>query len=89
MEVKIGAVVKEAGNSRKNKTGSWRTFRPRVEGKCTGCGICMWYCPEGVIKVVEKGKGKTVEIDYNYCKGCGICKRECPVKAIKMEKEER
>lgn len=88
-EVETGAVVKNAGNSRENKTGSWRTFKPRVTGKCTGCGICGWYCPENVIKVIERNGKKSVEIDYDYCKGCGICARECPVKAMEMEKEEK
>ena len=89
MEVEIGAVVKEPGNSKKNKTGGWRTFRPMVTSKCTGCGICGWYCPEGVIRVIEKNGKKTIEIDYDYCKGCGICEKECHLKAIKMEKEEK
>lgn len=86
-EAEIGAVVKEAGNSRKNKTGSWRTFSPGVAGRCTGCGICSWYCPEGAIRLTEKGGKKIVEIDYEYCKGCGICAEECPANAIKMKKE--
>ncbi len=89
MEVETGAIVKEPGSSNKNKTGSWRTFRPLVSAKCTGCGICGWYCPEGAIKIIEKDGKKSVEIDYDYCKGCGICSRECAQKAIKMEKEEK
>jgi 2-oxoacid:acceptor oxidoreductase delta subunit (pyruvate/2-ketoisovalerate family) len=87
MQVEAGAVVKEAGNSSRNKTGSWRTFRPRHNGKCSGCGICAWYCPEGLIRVTEKEGKKTVEIDLDYCKGCGICSRECTQKAIMMERE--
>lgn len=89
MEVEIGAVVKEPGNSDRNKTGGWRTFKPSVGSKCAGCRICVWYCPEGAIKVIEKNGKKTIEIDYDYCKGCGICERECPQKAVKMEKEEK
>ncbi len=89
MQVETGAVAREPGSSNKNRTGSWRTFRPRVSSRCTGCGICGWYCPEGVIKIMERDGKKTIEIDYDYCKGCGICAAECPLKAISMEREEK
>jgi len=66
-------------------TGDWRTFRPMInEEKCTNCGICWMYCPEGVIQ--KNGNG-SFEIDYRYCKGCGICARECPTKNIEMKRE--
>lgn len=86
-DVEIGAIVKDPGNSIKNKTGGWRTFKPKVTDKCTGCGICVWYCPEGVIKTAEKGGKIEIEIDYDYCKGCGICANECPKKCIEMVEE--
>ncbi len=75
-----GATVKEPGSSIKNKTGSWRTFKPVLDkDKCINCENCFLFCPEGCIT-------KETEIDYDYCKGCGICAHECPVKAIKMER---
>lgn len=83
MEVNEGAIVWEPGSSKKNKTGSWRTFRPVVTEKCVGCGTCVKFCPEGVI-TIEEGKAK---IDYDYCKGCLICMKECPFQAIKKVKE--
>jgi len=87
MDVNPGAVVKKPGSSKKNLTGSWRTFRPRVTDKCTGCGTCVWFCPEGAIKLNEvKGKKRAV-INYAYCKGCMICAKECPVRAIEKERE--
>ena len=83
-----GAVVKEPGSTAKNKTGTWRTFRPVVTDKCIGCGICTMYCPEGAITVKEvKGKKRAV-IDYDICKGCLICIEVCPQKAITSEKEK-
>ena len=46
----VGATVKEPGSSVKNKTGSWRTFKPiLVKEKCIDCGNCILYCPEGCI----------------------------------------
>jgi pyruvate ferredoxin oxidoreductase delta subunit len=65
------------------KTGGWRTFRPVIEpDKCSKCGLCSLYCPEGAIS-------DDLEIDYDFCKGCGICAEECPGKAIRMEREGR
>jgi pyruvate ferredoxin oxidoreductase delta subunit len=65
------------------KTGSWRTFVPRVDREtCNACGLCAQFCPEGVID-------EDLEIDLSFCKGCGICAEECPKKAIAMEREGR
>ena len=78
--VSIGACVKDPGSTRKNKTGSWRTFKPILDKeKCIDCGNCVLFCPEGCIN-------QEYDIDYDYCKGCGICAEECPVEAIKMER---
>ena len=77
----IGAAVKEPGSSRKNKTGSWRTFKPLLDkDKCIDCDNCYLFCPEGCIN-------KEYDIDYDYCKGCGICAEECPTKCIVMVEE--
>ncbi len=87
--IPIGAVILNPGNTIKVKTAGWRTFRPVIDHeKCRKCLLCWIYCPEGVIKIVEKdGKIERLEIDYDHCKGCGICAEECPVKAIKMVEE--
>lgn len=87
MNVNPGAVVKEPGSSKINKTGSWRTFRPIATDKCTGCKICEWYCPDSAIKVKEIEGRKKAVVDYDYCKGCLICIGVCPQKAIGQEKE--
>ena len=86
-EISRAAVIHEPGSSRKNKTGSWRTMTPETTDKCTGCGICTWYCPENCItlKKGKDGKPKAV-IDYDYCKGCGICVNECPAKAMAVKR---
>lgn len=79
--VNIGCVIKTPGNSRNNKTGSWRTFKPVADkDKCISCGICYLFCPDGCIDT-------NFDSDYDYCKGCGICAEECPVKAIEMVRE--
>jgi len=76
-----------------NKTGSWRTNRPKfLPDKCTACGICPRVCPEGIIYQTDKvnSLGKLpYDCDLDYCKGCGLCAAECPFKAIAMEREEK
>ncbi len=84
-----GAVADRPGSSRQNKTGSWRTFKPIVTDKCTGCGLCVQYCPEACIEVKAVGGRKKAVINYDFCKGCLICLGECPQKAIKSEREEK
>ena len=75
----------------KNKTGGWRTFKPKIDlNKCLGCGICVRICPEGIIKMEANKEGKQKpKTDYDFCKGCGICAAECPVKAIIMELDKK
>jgi pyruvate ferredoxin oxidoreductase delta subunit len=86
-EVTIGGIIYEPGSSANTKTGGWRTFKPIFDSdKCKRCGICVKFCPEGIIEVTKE---KGAQADYDYCKGCGICAVECPFKAIKMEVEEK
>lgn len=87
-EMNIGAVITKAGSSLRNKTGSWRTFRPVVDKQiCIGCNRCWLFCPDCSIGVKEPSK--KAEVNYDYCKGCGICAEVCPVKCIKMKREEK
>jgi pyruvate ferredoxin oxidoreductase delta subunit len=102
-EIPIGGKILEAGNSKKYKTGDWRTFRPIHKPElCTNCMICWMVCPDSCIKVggindPAKGlKGVSTNpklgnfggFDLDYCKGCGICAEECPFKAIEMKQEK-
>ena len=86
-KVNEGAVIKEPGSSKENKTGNWRVFKPVWdEKKCIQCMQCWIYCPD--IAIPQKNK-KRLETNFDYCKGCGICSDVCPVKCIKMVKEEK
>ena len=83
----IGGATK-AGESIKNKTGNYRTMKPKIlHDKCKKCMKCAKFCPDSAI-YFDKKTGE-MKIDYNHCKGCGICAAECPFNAIVMEKEEK
>ncbi|MDP7079278.1 MAG: 4Fe-4S binding protein [Candidatus Undinarchaeales archaeon] len=86
VELTLAATITEPGSTIKYKTGAWRAIRPIIDiEKCTGCGNCWVYCPEGSVDI----KDKKATIDLDYCKGCGICANECPVTCIKMIMEEK
>jgi pyruvate ferredoxin oxidoreductase gamma subunit len=69
-------------DSRVVHTGTWSLDRPLVLDACTGCALCMLFCPEGAIA----RRDDRIAIDYLYCKGCGICEVVCPVHgALVME----
>ena len=63
-------------------TGSWSLERPTLHEACTGCAVCVLFCPEGAI-MRDDG---VMSVDYFYCKGCGVCEVVCPVRgAVSME----
>jgi pyruvate ferredoxin oxidoreductase gamma subunit len=67
------------------RTGAWRYQRPLLDpARCNGCGVCVTFCPEGCVSIVER----CAILDYVYCKGCGICAEECARAAIQMAAEE-
>lgn len=67
-------------------TGSWRILRPIIhQQRCTRCGLCHTYCPEGVISNDQHGYPR---IDYAHCKGCLICLVQCPLHAIESIPEQ-
>jgi len=85
-KLKIGTIIDEAGGAVEYKTGDWKSQRPVLDkAKCTKCGLCFIYCPEGCIR--PDGEGYFIA-DLTFCKGCGICAKECPKKAFTMVVEE-
>lgn len=84
-ELTPGGEIYEGGTSRLTKTGEWRSDMPVFhEVNCKQCLLCVPYCPDGSIPVLD---GKRLDFAYDYCKGCGICATVCPFDAIEMKKE--
>ncbi|MEM2910839.1 MAG: tetrahydromethanopterin S-methyltransferase subunit A [Nitrososphaerota archaeon] len=55
------------------------------QGKCTGCGVCVDICPEGVFKVRETDGKKTSEvIAEDQCFACRACEARCSERAIEI-----
>ncbi len=76
------------GTTCKYKTGTWRTYLPKLDKEaCIGCERCWEFCPDSSkTEKVKEGK-KIFVTDLDYCKGCGICAEVCPVNAIEMKLE--
>lgn len=46
--------------------------------KCTGCGLCVAACGNGV----HSFAGNTHNVDFGRCRGCGACVDACPAHAL-------
>ncbi len=57
-----------------------------ITEKCTGCGECLYICPEEAIFL----EGKMAKIDLEKCVECYTCLKSkiCPVNAFKASKLE-
>ena len=60
--------------------------RPKIvavvdESNCTGCQVCVPFCPVDCIRPVPREKYNIpippVQIRFNECIGCSICARVC------------
>jgi len=79
----FGAALKNLGmgcSSRKGKMEQHSTAKPKiVKKKCTGCGICVKWCPEEAISLVDD----QAVINSAKCIGCGECLAMCRFDAVK------
>lgn len=57
--------------------------------KCKGCGFCVLFCKNKVLKLTDKpdkNGARIVFVDLeDKCTGCKMCLLMCPDNAIKLE----
>ncbi len=64
------------------------TFR---EDLCKGCGLCVKFCPKGVLQLAQerinaKGHHPAEAAKPEDCIGCAFCATMCPDCIIKVER---
>lgn len=84
----FGAAIKNIGMgcaSRAGKLEQHSTVLPKIiDAKCTGCGLCLKWCPEDAIMILNK----KASILKDKCIGCGECTVACRIGAIEIEWNE-
>lgn len=66
-----------------------------IEERCKGCGLCIDFCPTGVLRkserLNEKGYHLPEQLEISEegksCVACGFCQVVCPEFAIWVEEE--
>jgi Na+-translocating ferredoxin:NAD+ oxidoreductase RNF subunit RnfB len=73
---------------------------PKIDAdKCKGCGLCAAECPQGIIRLVDKGRKGAFAFCNNRntikpmvkktcktgCGKCGVCVKKCPAEAVSLE----
>jgi 2-oxoglutarate ferredoxin oxidoreductase subunit delta len=53
---------------------------------CKGCGICVAFCPAGVLSI--GGDEKAYVAHPEKCTHCGLCELRCPDMAIEQIEPE-
>lgn len=78
----LGGSIKNLGmgfSSRKGKLQQHSVTKPSISSKkCTGCGLCIQWCPEDAISM----KAEKAVIDSTLCIGCGECLTVCRFGAV-------
>jgi len=55
--------------------------------RCTGCGLCVLYCPTGAL-VASSGEDDSYQLLFKHslCVACGYCVDVCPEKCLSLER---
>ncbi|MDI6711340.1 MAG: 4Fe-4S binding protein [Thermoanaerobacterales bacterium] len=61
------------------------------EERCKGCGICVKFCPRGIIVLAEHfnstGFHPATVYEQERCTGCAVCAWMCPDVVIEVAVE--
>lgn len=53
--------------------------------QCTGCGMCVNFCPVDVFRLGSNGEKKVAEVqNASICWACDTCVGQCPTNAIRI-----
>jgi uncharacterized Fe-S center protein len=78
----LGGTLKNLGMglaSRKGKLRQHSGIKPQIVArKCTGCQVCVRWCPENAIRM----ENDIAVINYDRCIGCGQCLAVCRFSAV-------
>jgi len=67
---------------KKSKKGK----RPLIEVNrefCKGCGICVAFCPKGVLELDDHEKAEVKHLEE--CNACMLCELRCPDMAVEVK----
>ncbi len=63
-----------------------------IDDRCKGCGFCIEFCPNGVLKFStgfnKKGYHPPIVVQIEQCAFDGLCQSVCPDSAIFIARQE-
>ncbi len=84
---KANAISKEVASKPPRKKAPPKLAVINQNG-CTGCEICIVFCPVDCIEIVPGAEHaqvqQVVEVDLDRCIGCALCAKNCPWETIDM-----
>lgn len=55
-----------------------------IDGNCTGCQMCAFFCPTGALEKIEEEGKAGVRFNISDCVACGLCREICYKEAVRL-----